>query len=359
MTVRKMAWGLVAAGVIAAIPLLAQQATRPACCSPTDRDMPVAGGNLGNQRYSSLTAINRQNIHNLGAAWRTDVSAVAPATTHVGTQTTPVVVGGVIFLDTPAGGVIAIDGKTGASRWKWAGCRGRSKRPPVEVAGVAVEVARPVEEPRAGEAAPGGREPQHLAVVERRSPEVEGRALPAVRLEDAGDDAAATTSGINRRGVSVGDGKVFAVANSGRVVALDQKTGAEVWLVRPTASDGTPIGVRTAATLYHDGFVYVGGESRHAVIALRASDGSLAWTFSGEAEPGRVVTDVNGVKTDVGIELEQLRTARGRRAVDARRDRSGAQPGVLHLQQRARLLRIAGQFRSAGPEPLRQHAGGA
>jgi hypothetical protein len=55
-------------------------AARPTCCSPITNDMPVAGGNLGNQRYSTLARINRQNIHNLGAAWRTDVSAVAQAT---------------------------------------------------------------------------------------------------------------------------------------------------------------------------------------------------------------------------------------------------------------------------------------
>jgi glucose dehydrogenase/plastocyanin len=301
MTLRKMAWGLVAAGVIAA-PLVAQQATRPVCCAPTTNDMPVAGGNLGNQRYSTLNKITRQNIHNLGAAWRIDVSAAPPATTHVGTQTTPVVVGGVIFMDTPAGGVIAVDGKTGASKWKWAGATPDPAAPARGGGGGGRAGGAGGREGAAGgrEGAAGGRAGAAggRGVIEAGGRGGGGRGGGNADPE-AGDSVAATTTGINRRGVSVGEGKVYAVANSGRVVALNQQTGAVVWLVRPT-KDGQPIAPRTAATLYHDGLVYVGGESRHAVIAMKATDGSVVWTFSGEAEPGRMVTDVNGVTTDVG-----------------------------------------------------------
>ncbi|MFD1824642.1 MULTISPECIES: PQQ-binding-like beta-propeller repeat protein [Mumia] len=86
---------------------------------PAGADMPTVGGNLGNQHYSSLTQINKHNLDTLGPAWRTNVSAVAPASDDVGQQTTPIVVDGVIYTDTPSGGVIAIDGKSGDSRWKW------------------------------------------------------------------------------------------------------------------------------------------------------------------------------------------------------------------------------------------------
>src|SRR5579884_4214948 len=119
MTKKSLVWSIVAATVIAA-PILARQgAQRTTCCAPAINDMPVNGGNLGNQRYSSLDKINRQNIQNLGAAWRIDVSAVAPATKDIGSETTPVVVNGIIYLNTPSGGVIAVDGATGASKWKW------------------------------------------------------------------------------------------------------------------------------------------------------------------------------------------------------------------------------------------------
>src|SRR5688572_19452099 len=88
--------------------------------TPTGADMPTVGGNLGNQHYSGLTQINKRNLGKLGPVWRTHVSAVAPATDDVGQQTTPIVADGVIYLDTPNGEVIAVDGKTGEARWKWA-----------------------------------------------------------------------------------------------------------------------------------------------------------------------------------------------------------------------------------------------
>jgi quinohemoprotein ethanol dehydrogenase len=94
-------------------------ATLDACCTPGDKDFPTHNGNLGNQRYSSLEQINQANIRKLGPVWRTHVSAVPPATTNTGQQTSPLVVDGVIYLDTPSGGVIAVDGATGVAKWKW------------------------------------------------------------------------------------------------------------------------------------------------------------------------------------------------------------------------------------------------
>ena len=96
------------------------------CCTPADKDQPKRGGNLGNQSYSSLNQINKANIASLGAVWMTSVSAQpattpvpSPGTAETGQQTTPIVVDGVIYLDTPSGGVIAVDGATGVTKWKW------------------------------------------------------------------------------------------------------------------------------------------------------------------------------------------------------------------------------------------------
>ncbi|HEX6235265.1 MAG TPA: PQQ-binding-like beta-propeller repeat protein, partial [Jiangellaceae bacterium] len=94
--------------------------TEVGAVTPTGADMPTVGGNLGNQHYSGLTQINQQNLHKLGPVWRTHVSAVPPATDDTGQQTTPIVADGVIYLDTPNGEVIAVDGKTGEANWKWA-----------------------------------------------------------------------------------------------------------------------------------------------------------------------------------------------------------------------------------------------
>lgn len=211
-------------------------ATEPAgCCSPTGKDMPVVGGNYGNQRYSSLKQINKANVQRLGPVWRTRVSAAAPASTHLGQQTTPIVVDGVIYLDTPSGGVAAVDGATGEVKWKW--------------------------------------------------------------------QPTAYPTSTTRRGVSVGEGKVYTLAGGNRVVALDKDTGAEVWVSQPTGPGGASLGnVARVATLYHDGLVYVGTNdaARNAAFAVRARDGTLAWAFYGGADYGTVVTDVNGTTIDAG-----------------------------------------------------------
>jgi quinohemoprotein ethanol dehydrogenase len=88
--------------------------------APTGADMPTVGGNLANQHYSGLKQITKRNLNRLGPVWRTHVSAVPPASDDVGQQTTPIVADGVIYLDTPGGEVIAVDGATGAPKWKWA-----------------------------------------------------------------------------------------------------------------------------------------------------------------------------------------------------------------------------------------------
>ncbi|MFJ6651839.1 PQQ-binding-like beta-propeller repeat protein [Microbacterium sp. NPDC091313] len=88
---------------------------------PTGANSPTVGGNLGNQHYSGLTQITKDNLDELTPAWRTHISAIAPASTAAGQQTTPIVVDGVIYLDTPSGGVAAVDGASGEAKWKWEG----------------------------------------------------------------------------------------------------------------------------------------------------------------------------------------------------------------------------------------------
>src|SRR6185295_8738360 len=97
------------------------------------------------------------------------------------------------------GGVIAVDGATGASKWKW--------------------------EPTTATGAPFG------------------------------------TTG-TRRGVSIGEGKVYTLAAGNRVVALNKDTGALVWAVQPVGPvsalfpAGEPLGnIAKVGTIYTDGIV--------------------------------------------------------------------------------------------------------
>jgi outer membrane protein assembly factor BamB/plastocyanin len=217
------------------------------CCAPAGNDWPEVNGNIGAWQYSSLNQINKSNINQLGPAWVVHVGTepitapvAAPADNSTANQEpAPIVVDGVMYVDTPAGGVIALDGATGAVKWKW--------QPSTAANGFG----------------PGG----------------------------------------FHRGVSVGQGKVFTTAAGNRVVALNKDTGAIVWAVQPTASGGATLGtIAKAHTIYHDGLVIQGtnDSARGSIFALNANDGSMAWYFFTTYPHGTVFTDVNGTTFDAG-----------------------------------------------------------
>ena len=99
----------------------AQSATAPAT-----KDWPYPTGNLGSQGYTALTQISKSNVKNLGPAWLTNLSAEpvtqpvpGPGGTATAQQTIPIVVDGVMYVNPPNGGVVALDAATGVVKWKW------------------------------------------------------------------------------------------------------------------------------------------------------------------------------------------------------------------------------------------------
>jgi len=102
-----------------------------ACCTPGDRDFPKVGGNLGNQNYSRLNGVNPHNVKNLGAVWLNQIEGGIRSGTN---QSTAVAVDGVLFVESALGNVIAVDGKTGATKWKWTTPYGTVTRRGVAVA---------------------------------------------------------------------------------------------------------------------------------------------------------------------------------------------------------------------------------
>jgi outer membrane protein assembly factor BamB/plastocyanin len=240
-----VATALIALATAAAPAITLGQTT---CCAPTTNDWPEVNGNLGAQQYSSLTQINQSNINTLGPAWMVHVSA-EPITAPVAgpgdnstanQETTPIEVNGVLYVDTPSGGVIALKGDTGAVVWKW---------------------------------------------------------QPSTAANGFGPNTQM------HRGVAVGQGMVFTTASGNRVVALNQNTGAIVWAVQPTASDGSTLGtIAKTRTLYYDGMVYQGVDdsNRNAFFALNATNGAMVWYFYSTYPHGTVFTDVNGNTFDAG-----------------------------------------------------------
>ena len=105
--------------IIAALVLvvpLAAGASGQVCKSdplPHGSEWPVYGGQAAGDHYSSLTQINRDNVHLLAEAWRFDAGEEG------GLETNPVVIGRTLYAYTATQKVIALDAGTGKLMWKF------------------------------------------------------------------------------------------------------------------------------------------------------------------------------------------------------------------------------------------------
>ena len=104
----------VAAGGVLALALL----TSAAGAAPAQQSAPVGdgagnewltyGGNLFNQRYSSLNQITTANVAQLKGAWTYHTGSSSDATSF---ESSPIVSGGVLYLTGPQSQVYALDAK--------------------------------------------------------------------------------------------------------------------------------------------------------------------------------------------------------------------------------------------------------
>lgn len=192
---------------------------------------PTNGGSVYNQRYSPLKQINATNVKDLKGIWRTHLNGSGVGPPYSG-EAQALVYDGVIYVVTGADDVFAIDVETSRHRWVYE---------------------------------------SHL-------------------------DPSITTvcCGWTNRGVGLGDGKIFLGRLDGKLVALDQSTGKEMWSIQAERwEDGYTI---TSAPLYYDGMVitgFAGAEfaARGRVKAYSAKDGKLLWTFYTVPGPGEIGHD--------------------------------------------------------------------
>src|SRR5579862_169874 len=81
------------------------------------------GGDPGSSRYSSLSQINTANASKLAQAWTFDTrTEPAPARGGRGggqSQTTPLVVNGVMYVATPHQTLVALEPETGKLVWSF------------------------------------------------------------------------------------------------------------------------------------------------------------------------------------------------------------------------------------------------
>jgi alcohol dehydrogenase (cytochrome c) len=197
------------------------------------------GGDWFNRRYSPLTQINRDNAAQLKGVWRTRLNGSGMGAKYSG-EAQPIVDEGVIYIVTGADDVFAISIDSGEILWTY--------------------------------------------------------------KANLDDKISVICCGWTSRGVGLGDGKVYVGQLDGRLVALDQRTGAVMWSVQAERwQEGFSI---TSAPLYYDGLVitgFAGAEYgiRGRVKAYDADDGSLVWTFYTIPGPGEVGHDTWPRNNDV------------------------------------------------------------
>src|SRR6188768_3951446 len=107
---------LAAAGLIAAGPQ--RDFSGAALTAPPTSRWPTNGGNLANQRYSPLTAINRANVTQLKGVWRTRLRGSGSQPQYSGFAQ-PLVYDGVAYLSTGANDVFALSIDSGEILWQY------------------------------------------------------------------------------------------------------------------------------------------------------------------------------------------------------------------------------------------------
>lgn len=189
------------------------------------------GGDSFNRRYSPLTQINRDNVARLKSVWRTHLNGSGMGARYSG-EAQPIVHEGVAYIVTGADDVFALSLESGQILWTY-----------------------------------------------------------TAKLDPSID---VVCCGWTSRGVGLGDGRIYVGQLDGKLVALDQRSGAVAWSVQAEPwQEGFSI---TSAPLYYDGLVvtgFAGAEFgiRGRVKAYDAATGKLAWTFYTIPGPGEVGHD--------------------------------------------------------------------
>ncbi|MEP7309903.1 MAG: PQQ-binding-like beta-propeller repeat protein [Acidobacteriota bacterium] len=197
--------------------------------APPTTSWPTNGGNLYNQRYSPLTAINRTNVAQLKGVWRARLRGSGTAPQYSG-EAQPIVYDGVAYVSTGANDIFALAIETGEILWQY-------------------------------------------------------RANLDPRLSSV-------CCGWTNRGVAISGDKVFLGRLDGQLIALDRATGAPAWSIQAERWEdnfsitGAPVYVNGMVIT---GFAGADRGTRGRVKAYDAKDGRLMWTFytiPGPGEPG-------------------------------------------------------------------------
>src|SRR6185312_13026222 len=105
------------------VPAIILLAIAAASVAGAQNDWPIYGHDPGGLQYSPLKEIDARNVARLQIAWTYDTRPPAvpasegveakPAPRNRASQATPLMVGGMLYLSTPYGHVVALEPETG------------------------------------------------------------------------------------------------------------------------------------------------------------------------------------------------------------------------------------------------------
>jgi quinohemoprotein ethanol dehydrogenase len=194
--------------------------------APPTTSWPTNGGNLYNQRYSPLTAINRANVAQLKGVWRARLRGSGTAPQYSGFAQ-PLVYDGAAYVSTGANDVFALSIDTGEILWQY-----------------------------------------------------------SAKLDAA---ITSVCCGWNNKGVAISEDKVFIGQLDGKLVALDRQAGKVAWSIQAErwqdnfSITAAPLYVNGLVIV---GFAGGDRGTRSRVKAYDAKDGRLLWTFFTIPGPG-------------------------------------------------------------------------
>jgi PQQ-dependent dehydrogenase (methanol/ethanol family) len=207
--------------------------SQPAGFGRPGKDFPKVCGDLGNTNHSNLSQINKRTINRLGGAWHTNLEGGSTSSPQ---QSTAVVQDGVLYVQTTQQNVFAVDGRTGAIKWK--------------------------------------------TNLGTKTTNMRGVAL--------GEGKVFSTSGANI--VYALDQRTGAIAWQKQLITADEG-GADSGCDPQNGQCGGLTGTLAGAVVYFNGLVYIGmqgstGGARGRAYALKAATGEIAWTFWSAPGPG-------------------------------------------------------------------------